>query len=294
MTYYLVIDIGGTFIKYGILGENENLIEQEKMATNAHQGGPHILQVVKDLVKWYSEKYDLSGVCISTAGMVDPDKGEVFYAGPQIPNYAGTNFKHTIESEFGISCSVENDVNCAGLAESISGNARDSEISLCLTIGTGIGGCLVIDNNVFHGYSNSACEVGYIHLPDGAFQDLASTSALVKYVATLENDSESDWSGYRIFEEAKKGHPNCIIAIDRMVNYLAQGIANICYVANPQTVVLGGGIMAQKNFLKEKIEKALATYLVESLLEKTKLVFAHHENNAGMLGAYYHFRHQHH
>ncbi|MBZ4265788.1 ROK family protein, partial [Streptococcus pneumoniae] len=90
----------------------------------------------------------------------DPDKGEIFYAGPQIPNYAGTQFKKEIEGRFGIPCEIENDVNCAGLAEAVSGSGKGAGITLCLTIGTGIGGCLIIDGQIFHGFSNSACEVG--------------------------------------------------------------------------------------------------------------------------------------
>lgn len=220
MKRYLAIDIGGTAIKYGLMTETADILEKHEIATEAHKGGPAILDKVKDLVATYQEA-GLAGVAISSAGMVDPDKGEIFYAGPQIPNYAGTQFKRVIEETFGIPCDVENDVNCAGLAEAISGSAKDCPVALCLTIGTGIGGCLLIDSQVFHGSSYSACEVGYIHLPDGAFQDLASTTALVRDVARRHGDAVSDWNGRRIFEEAKAGNHHCIAAIDQLVDYLA-------------------------------------------------------------------------
>ena len=183
MTNYVASDIGGTNIKYGLIDQDGQLVESHEVATEAHKGGPHILQKTKDIVASYLEKGPVAGVAISSAGMVDPDKGEIFYAGPQIPNYAGTQFKKEIEASFNIPCEIENDVNCAGLAEAVSGSGKGASITLCLTIGTGIGGCLIIDGQVFHGFSNSACEVGYLHMQDGAFQDLASTTALVKYVA---------------------------------------------------------------------------------------------------------------
>lgn len=287
MTYYLTIDIGGTFIKLGILDSNEHFLEQDKIKTYAHKGGPHILKTVKELVKWYKSKYRLEGICISTAGMVDPIEGKVFYAGHRIPNYAGTCFKREIETEFNILCEVENDVNCAGLAESISGSGINSNISICLTIGTGIGGRLLINNQLFHGSSYSACEVGYIRVSDGLFQDVASASELVRFVAQQENDLESKWSGVRIFEEAKQGNVNCILGIERMINYLAEGIANICYVVNPETIILGGGIMSQTEYLSDKITHAVNKHLVPSLT--ANVVFAKHKNSAGMLGAYYHF-----
>lgn len=290
MTHYLAIDIGGTSIKYGIVDQNVSILEKNEMDTEAYKGGPEILKKVLALIASYKDKVNLGGVAISSAGMVDPVKGEIFYSGPQIPNYAGTNFKKTIEDTFHIPCEIENDVNCAGLAEAVSGSAKETDVALCLTIGTGIGGCLLLNSKVFHGFSNSACEVGYMHLSDGAFQDLASTTALISYVADKSGDKLSDWNGYRIFREAKEGNTICIEAIDRMVGYLCQGIANIAYVVNPQQVVLGGGIMGQVNYLEERINKRLNNYLVSSLREPLKISYAHYKNDAGMIGAFYNFK----
>ncbi|HFU4015229.1 TPA: ROK family protein, partial [Streptococcus suis] len=98
MKTYLAIDIGGTQIKYGRLDAAGQILESHKMDTEAHKGGPHILATVKNLVADFHAQSPLSGVAISSAGMVDPDKGEIFYSGPQIPNYAGTQFKSEIES----------------------------------------------------------------------------------------------------------------------------------------------------------------------------------------------------
>ncbi|HFI0304399.1 ROK family protein [Streptococcus suis] len=289
MTRYLAVDIGGTQIKYGLVDQEGQLLEQYKMDTQAHLGGPHILATVKDLVRKYKDNSDISGVAISSAGMVDHVKGEIFYSGPQIPNYAGTKFKAEIEATFGLPCEIENDVNCAGLAEGISGAGRDSQISLCLTIGTGIGGCLLIDNEIYHGSSNAACEVGYLPLSDGAFQDIASTTALVQHVADLHGDNPSEWDGYRIFQEAKNGNNKCQVAIHQLVDNLGKGIATITYVVNPEIVILGGGIMGQKEYLEPMIQEAIKRHLLPSLVEKTRIAFAKHENAAGMLGAFYHF-----
>ncbi|CYJ31050.1 N-acetylmannosamine kinase%3B transcriptional regulator%2C ROK family protein [Streptococcus pneumoniae] len=140
-----------------------------------------------------------------------------------------------------------------------------------------------MDGKVFHGFSNSACEVGYMHMQDGAFQDLASTTALVEYVAAAHGDPVDQWNGRRIFKEATEGNKFCMEGIDRMVDYLGN-------VANPEVVILGGGIMGQEAILKPKIRTALKEALVPSLAEKTRLEFAKHQNTAGMLGAYYHFK----
>lgn len=291
MKKYISIDIGGTAIKYGIICENAEIMLKESMKTEAEKGGPEILNkiigIVEDLINRRQEK--ISGICISTAGMVDTEKGSIFYSAPLIPNYAGTQFKKTLEEKFHIPCEVENDVNCAGLAECRSGAAKGSSVALVLTIGTGIGGCIVLDGKVFHGFSNSACEVGYMHMGSSDFQTLGAASILTKKVAEWKCDSQEKWNGYHIFEEAKKGDKTCLQAIDEMTDVLGKGIANICYVINPEIVVLGGGIMAQEDFLKERIECALKKYLVSSIEEHTKITFAKHQNDAGMLGAFYHF-----
>lgn len=287
MKKYVSIDIGGTAVKYGIIQENAEILVREEMPTEAYKGGPFILKQAVDIVKRYNEKYNISGICISTAGMVDIEKGSIFYSAPLIPDYTGTQFKKTMEETFHIPCEVENDVNCAGLAENISGAAKNSSITLCLTVGTGIGGCIIINGEVFHGFSNSACEVGYMHMFDSDFQTLGAASILS---AKVSEKKKEKWNGYRIFEEAKKGDKICCQAIDEMSDILGRGIANICYVLNPQIVVLGGGIMAQEEFLKPKIRKALDKYLVSSIAEKTTLVMAEHKNDAGMLGAFYHFQ----
>ena len=160
---YVSIDIGGTAIKYGIIDGTGRILTRSEMRTEAEKGGPSILKKAVGIVQELKSKEEISGICISTAGMVDTEKGEIFYSAPLIPNYAGTRFKEVMEETFGIPCEVENDVNCAGLAESESGSAKGSSSTLMLTIGTGIGGCIVLDHKVFHGFSNSACEVGYMH-----------------------------------------------------------------------------------------------------------------------------------
>ncbi len=292
MKKYVSIDIGGTAIKHGIIGENADIIVKGKMPTEAQKGGPGIMEKVVRIIERYRKDYELSGICISTAGMVDVEKGEIFYSAPLIPDYAGTKIKEELEKRFSIPCEVENDVNCAGLAENVSGAAKGSRITLCLTIGTGIGGCILIDGEVFHGFGGSACEVGYMYMDGSDFQTLGAASILTKKVAAKKRRPQEEWNGYRIFEAAKQGDTVCLKAIDEMTDVLGKGIANICYVLNPQTVVLGGGIMAQEGFLKPRIQESIRRYLISDIADKTAVVFAKYQNDAGMLGAYYHFQKQ--
>jgi ROK family protein len=290
MKKYICIDIGGTAIKYGIINEEGEFIDKQNIPSNAQKGGSHLITVVKDIISSYLTKHDnIVGVAMSTAGMVDTQKGEIVYAGKQIPDYIGTNWKKIIQDTFSLPCEIDNDVNCAGLAEAVSGSGKDRDFVLCLTIGTGIGACFTQSQKIYHGHSYSAFEVGYMKLPGGDFQDLASTTALIENFRQKTGDNTSNVNGKIIFELAKKGDENAISSIDEMVDNLCMGIANLCYAVNPNIVVLGGGIMAQRDYLLEKIRKSMQKFLLKNICDKTIFETAYYNNDAGMLGAYYNF-----
>ncbi len=294
---FTAIDIGGTAIKFGLLDESGQVLESDRMPTKAWEGGPGIMQRTKSIVRRYADVS--SGICLSSAGMVDCEKGEIFYSGPTIPNFKGTRFKAELEQTFGLPTEIENDVNCAGLAEAVSGAGRGAASVLCLTIGTGIGGCFVQNGEVYHGHSGSALEIGYMDITGNGrnFQEQGAASVLSARVNELKarpgSGKEEHWSGIRIFEAAKRGDVDCRASIDEMVRVLGHGIATLCYVLNPETVVLGGGIMAQEEYLLPRIRRELDAHLLETIASKTTLRAAAYYNEAGMIGAFYHFRKRH-
>lgn len=132
-----------------------------------------------------------------------------------------------------------------------------------------------------------------MHLPGGAFQDMGASSILVKKTAEYKRIAPESIDGKYVFEHAKKGDTDCIRAIEEMCEVLGMGIFNICYVVNPEVVVLGGGIMAQKEYLKDRLRKSLDKYLIPSVAQNTRLEFARNQNQAGMLGAFCHFKERH-
>ena len=315
---YFALDIGGTKTKYALLGEKGEILSTYEKDTQAQRGGSFILENVKgEIHRVLAElkgnppegaqadtKVDakaertteakteplLSGICISTAGMVDEIKGEIIHAGPQIPEYKGCKWKEEIERRFSIPCEVENDVKCAGLGEYSFGSGKGTSSMLCLTIGTGIGGSFILNGEVYHGTSHSAMEIGYMQIPGGMFQRMASTSALVKRVASRKGEPEELWNGKRIFEEVAKEDKICLEELDRLCDALSIGLSNLCYAFNPECIVLGGGIMEQKDILLPKIWGHLQEHLVPIVAENTRLLAASLGNRAGLLGAYVHFQ----
>lgn len=291
MKKFICIDIGGTSIKYGILRETGIIIEKGNMDTNAlKEGGQGIFEKIKYIISKYLKNYEVEAVCISTAGMVDPKDGKILFALEHlIPGYTGMEIKKEVEKEFNIRCEVENDVNCAGLGEMWLGAGKGASSSVCLTIGTGIGGCIIINNELIHGFSNSAGEIGYMKINGEDFQNVASTTSLVKRVARLKNIAEESINGKMIFDMAKNKDQDCLKEIDYMIKSLAIGIANLSYIINPEVIILGGGIMTQEQFLKPKIEEALRKELIKTIYENTRIEFAKRQNDAGMIGALYNF-----
>lgn len=289
MKQYICIDIGGTAIKYGVVqsGEIPEIIQTDSCKTP--ENGTKILRKVFDIIEGLKRNCgQTEAVCISSAGIVNSEEGCILEANDDlIPGYTGTKIADRVKEKFGIPCFVENDVNCAAMAEYYAGAAKGYHSMLMLTIGTGIGGAFIAGGKLLKGHTYSACEVGYMNMEEGTFEEIAATSALVARTAKRLHKTADAISGKWIFGQAQDGNEVCIEEIDRMCDILAKGISNICYVLNPEIVLLGGGISAQTDWLKPRIEMGMEKYLIPVIRKKTKLDFAKFKNQAGMIGAYY-------
>ena len=295
MMYYICIDIGGTSIKYGVLSEKGEIFIDGTVSAKVTEKENFILSDVKKLVRNILDEYrnyEIKGICVSTAGVVNPEKGEIAYAGPTIPKYTGTKIKEELEKEFSISCEVENDVNCAGLGEYWKGAGKGSKSMVCLTIGTGIGGSVILDGKLLNGIGYTAGEIGYMDVNGSYIQNIASSKYLVEKVQKekVEKEGITDAiTGVDIFELAKKGDEICIAGINEIISNLAVGVRNIIYLLNPEVIVIGGGITAQKEYLEEKIRKEVNDGMISDMFRKTRIELAQQGNQAGLLGALYNF-----
>ena len=295
MMYYICIDIGGTSIKYGVLSEKGEIFIDGTVSAKVTEKENFILSDVKKLIRNILDEYrnyEIKGICVSTAGVVNPEKGEIAYAGPTIPKYTGTKIKEELEKEFSISCEVENDVNCAGLGEYWKGAGKGSKSMVCLTIGTGIGGSVILDGKLLNGIGYTAGEIGYMDVNGSYIQNIASSKYLVEKVQKekVEKEGITDAiTGVDIFELAKKGDEICIAGINEIISNLAVGVRNIIYLLNPEVIVIGGGITAQKEYLEEKIRKEVNDGMISDMFRKTRIELAQQGNQAGLLGALYNF-----
>ena len=292
---YICIDIGGTAIKYGVADAAGTFRTRGSVPTEAkEQGGTGIVQKVFAIVREAQQTHAVKGVAISTAGMVDPKAGCIVYAlADAIPDYTGTDWKALMHDAFGLPASVENDVNCAALGELWRGAGQGCSSLFAMTIGTSIGGCLIVDGKVVHGASQSAGEIAYMRVPGGRLHERCSATCLVASVCRTKGLPAGSIDGHAVFDLLRKGDPDAAEEVTALIDALADAITNVIAVANPERIVLGGGIMAQEEVLRPPLEEALRDRLPPLVYEATTIAFAATQNDAGMLGALYHFFQEH-
>ena len=284
----MALDIGGTAIKSALYNEG-TLTDIKETPTQAAQGGSHVVNRIKEIIKEYQKDYSFERIGISTAGQVDPVRGEIIYANENIPGYMGMKIMDIIEQEFHMPVNIENDVNAAAIGESAFGAGKPYKEFVCLTYGTGVGGAIFANGKLYTGSSYCAGEFGAIvtHPEDrilgkdmfvGCYEKYASVTALVN--SALRVDA-SLTNGRKIFERI--GEPEVKEVVDRWILEIIYGLTTIIHMLNPECVILGGGVMEQ-SYVLERLREQLYRHIMSSyhhvMIEKAAL-----GNRAGMLGA---------
>ena len=280
----LCLDIGGTEVKAMLKGEDFEK-DLANFLSKAGTNAPDIKDDVFDLVEKLKSEYEIEGIAISTAGMVDYKTGIIAGHGPTFKNYKGFDWKKEIKNELGIPAVVENDVKSAAMGELIYGAGQGYNSAFVLTVGTGIGGSLILDGKIHRGASGHAGEIGYMPFETDKFEALASTSALVE--KSLESYPEKNLdNGKKIFDAIDKGYEDAKKLVDQMTDILARGISNIMLIANPELILIGGGISEQKEKFIDPIIEKVKTYVPENIFESTKIKATKLGNKSGLYGAY--------
>lgn len=279
----LAIDIGGTMIKYGLVSSNGQVLSTDKIKTEAEKGLDNILDKIDSIFKKYKENNPI-GIAVSGTGQINGMIGKVIGGTPIIPNWIGTDLVKILEEKYKLPAVLENDVNCAALAEKWIGTGKELSNFICLTIGTGIGGGIILNNQLFRGESFVAGEFGHILIKKGKFQHFASTMALIRLV---KERTGKILNGEEIFDLAKKGIVNYQHIISEWIEDLTDGLSSIVYCFNPANIILGGGVIEQGDYLIKKIKNSLFKKIGPKFKENLNISQTKLGNNAGMIGASY-------
>ena len=279
----LAIDIGGTMIKYGLVSSDGEILSTDKIETEAEKGLENILNKIDNIFKRYKENNPV-GIAVSGTGQINGMIGKVIGGNPIIPNWIGTNLVKILEEKYNLPAVLENDVNCVALGEKWIGAGKNLKNFICLTIGTGIGGGIILNNQLFRGENFVAGEFGHILIKKGEFEQFASTTALIRLV---KERTGKTLNGKEIFDLEKKEIVEYQEVISEWIENLTDGLSSIVYCFNPANIILGGGVIEQGEPLINRIKNSLFKKIGPQFKEKLNITQAKLGNNAGMIGASY-------
>ena len=279
----LAIDIGGTMIKYGLVSSDGKILSTNKIKTEASKGLNNILNKIDNIFKRYKENNPV-GIAVSGTGQINGIIGKVIGGNPIIPNWIGTNLVKILEEKYNLPAVLENDVNCVALGEKWIGAGKDLSNFICLTIGTGIGGGIILNNQLFRGENFVAGEFGHTLIKKGEFEQFASTTALIRLV---KEKTGKILNGKEIFDLEKKEIVEYQEVISEWIENLTDGLSSIVYCFNPANIILGGGVIGQGEALINRIKNSLFKKIGLQFKEKLNIIQAKLGNNAGMIGASY-------
>jgi predicted NBD/HSP70 family sugar kinase len=279
----LAFDVGGTWVKYGIVDAAGRLLFVDQLATRGAADGPALLAQLIAVAGPLVALHRPAGVAFSTLGIIDAHEGRLVGAAEAIAGWFGQSPKASFEETFGLPAVVENDGNCVALAEGWTGAAAGLRHFLALTLGTGIGGGVVIDGRLYRGAHGGAGEWGYMHIDGVMWEDHASPRGLAEAAERARPGCGLDAEG--VFDARDAGDAAMGEVVARWFDLLATGLANLLFAFNPARVVVGGGITARGPAFLAELRAATARRLRPDFHRMCDLQLASAGNHAGLLGA---------
>ena len=307
MTNTIGIDVGGTKVLGGVVSQTGEILTIARRDT-PREGGRALTETIGDVALELAKEFSVDSVGVSAAGFISSDR-QTILATPNIAGWNGVNLDQELTQIIGKRIVLENDANSAAWGEFKFGAGRGRKDLMMLTLGTGVGGGLILDGALFRGAFGIGAELGHIRvIPDGhlcgcgirgCLEQYASGSALMRHAREAISASPDlarnllargdgtleGLKGHHITEAARDEDPVALAAFNTMANYLGAGIASLCAVIDPSCIVLGGGVIdAGEIFLKPTREAALRLIPFTGKHPYPEIVPAELGNNAGLVG----------
>ncbi|QDA73532.1 ROK family protein [Listeria seeligeri] len=289
---YFVYDIGGTFIKFALMENNGNIKMKDKFPTTAKSAEELVAQMVE---KFLPYKQAIKGIAVSCPGVVDSGKG-VIYQGGSLLFMHEKNLAEMLARECHVPVVLQNDAKSAALAELWLGVAKDVHSAAILTLGSGVGGGIIMDGKLQSGYHLMAGEVSYMEsdfdterLRGEFFGRTGSAVELIKRIATKKNLMDKK-DGEQVFALIAHGDEEANAIFNDYIYGLAIQILNIQYLIDPEIIAIGGGISAQP-IVVERLNEAVAQIKAANPFHAAKpnIVTCRFQNDANLYGALYNF-----
>ena len=277
---YLVFDIGGSSNKYALI-ENDKIVE--KFSSKQEKNMEDLLKFFEDKINFFAKSHKIDGIGFSSPGTVDSSIGNI-YGKSAVEPTTEYNFALEIKNRGNLPVAIENDADCAALAEIFYGKVDKNYLAF-LIIGSGIGGSITKNGKIIKGKSLEAGEFGYMLLKneDGNFDNFSKLATLPNIRRKMIKKYGIDESTYLIFDKYMQKKEPYFTEVDQMFTYLAMGIYNIFYTVNPEKIYLGGAISSDERFVRE-IKNKLNTGVFRSIDIDISPVSFFNDNN--LYGAY--------
>lgn len=307
----LGIDLGGTTTKFAIMKPQGEIQQRWSIQTDVLNDGNNIIPNIIDSINHHLQLYQMSakqfqGIGIGTPGSVDYQTGTVdsaFNLNWDRP----MALKEQIELHTNIPVQVENDANVAALGERWLGAGKNADNVAFVTLGTGVGGGIIINGQIVHGQGGSAGEIGHMTINPqgyrctcgkrGCLETVASATGIVHvardYAQEYAGDSElkasldngDDLTAKDVFDLAKQNDPLALKVTSTVCDQLGLALSIVAVTINPQYIIIGGGVSNAGDFLLQRVQESYNRYVFSSVKKTTTLTLATLGNEAGVIGA---------
>ncbi|MHB8843450.1 MAG: ROK family protein [Nitrospirota bacterium] len=296
------VDLGGTNARTALVGCSGDIFNKQKEATRAAEGHErviatlvgHIDQQRKDAAR---DGRKVVAVGVGAPGVIHAQTGVVVKS-PNFPDWNNLPLKGTLERELKLPVFIENDANAAAFGEQWRGAAKDVKSLIFLTLGTGVGGGIILDGAIWHGADGMAGEVGHMTIvPDGRPCGCGNTGCLEMYASSrgiimnyqeavrTEDRGRGAVTSAQVYQAARANDPAALAALRQMGCSLGIGIANLINIFNPEMVVIGGGVREAWDLFIDATRSEITKRAFEYPAARTRIVPSVLGDDAGMVGA---------
>ena len=301
------IDLGGTSVKYALGTERGEILKEDEKPSYAQDEVKKILDNIGDCILEMKEHAQSNGlnplaVGVGTPGTVNVPHGILMGSTPNFRCWKEVEVAKELKKRVHLPVFVDNDANLMALGEATFGSGIGKENVICVTIGTGVGGGIIINRQIYRGAYYAGAELGHSTLiagglackcgGDGCLERYASATAMIRIYKQHARKANEDLSSKEItvkdiFKQAKKNNPIAKQTVQDSAYYLGRGLASFINIFNPNIIIIGGGVAQAGKIYIDKVRETTLQYAMKRTSENVEIVAASLGNKAGFLGALY-------
>lgn len=305
---YLGIDIGGTSVKLGLVTDKGKILASDNYEVAFDNYKTPIFETVKKSIERFLKdnsinKNELMGIGVSATGQVNSNTGVIVGVGGNIKKWCNTEIKKELEEIYNLKTTVINDANSMVIGEQWIGKAKNYKNIIGITIGTGVGGGIIVNSNVLLGNIGIAGELGHFSINSngkvctcgniGCYEQYASMTALIKNVKEKYSDignlsiSKEEINGKYIFDELEKGNKELESVVINWIEDIGKGLVSLTHIFNPEIIIIGGAVSKQEKLFIKPVRNYVLSHVMQKFGENLRVEAAELENSAGLVGAVY-------